>query len=170
MAKTSGRRFVVSDLHLGHVNIIKYANRPFANEADMNDTLIRNWNRVVEPHDKVYDLGDIAMRKTYLGLVKHLNGHKRLIRGNHDIFDVREYLDAGYERVEGVRVFSNEGILMTHIPVHPSTLGHRFAINAHGHVHDQSLNNPRYWNACVEVRGYQPTPFDEIVAAVRKLA
>ena len=37
--------FFTSDLHLGHRNIIRLCGRPFASLEEMDETLIRRWNR-----------------------------------------------------------------------------------------------------------------------------
>jgi calcineurin-like phosphoesterase family protein len=55
----------------------------------MDETLIRNWNRVVGPVDLVFHLGDFSLglgdieRVTWI--FERLHGRKRLILGNHDI-------------------------------------------------------------------------------------
>jgi len=43
--------FVTADLHLGHSNIIKYCDRPFGSAEEMDQTLIDNWNSVVDKND-----------------------------------------------------------------------------------------------------------------------
>lgn len=55
--------FVTSDVHFGHNNIIKYCNRPFQNSDEMDITIINNWNKIVNPDDEVYILGDFALIK-----------------------------------------------------------------------------------------------------------
>lgn len=50
-----------SDLHLGHANIIRYCDRPFADVREMNDELIRRWNETVSSDDEVWVLGDVAL-------------------------------------------------------------------------------------------------------------
>ena len=50
--------FFTSDLHLGHANIIRYCDRPFANVGEMDAELIRRWNETVGEEDVVYFLGD----------------------------------------------------------------------------------------------------------------
>jgi calcineurin-like phosphoesterase family protein len=49
--------YFTADLHLGHANIIRHCDRPFANAAEMDDALIANWNRRVRSSDSVYILG-----------------------------------------------------------------------------------------------------------------
>lgn len=53
--------FFTSDTHFGHVNIIKYCNRPFGSVPEMNAAMIAGWNRHVGPDDTVYHLGDFAL-------------------------------------------------------------------------------------------------------------
>lgn len=75
-----------SDLHLGHTNIIDFADRPFANVTEMNEMLLANWNERVRPEDNVYVLGDYAMGEIMatLNLTRRLMGRKVLVIGNHD--------------------------------------------------------------------------------------
>ena len=50
--------FYIADLHIGHANIIKFDNRPFADLNEMHSVIVDNWNRVVRGDDTVYILGD----------------------------------------------------------------------------------------------------------------
>ncbi len=52
-----------ADTHLGHSNIIKYTNRPFADVKEMDTELVKRWNEVVGPYDVVYHLGDFCLGK-----------------------------------------------------------------------------------------------------------
>lgn len=40
-------KFYISDLHLGHDNIIRFDNRPFGSVEEMTEEIIDNWNSVV---------------------------------------------------------------------------------------------------------------------------
>lgn len=46
--------FYISDLHIGHENILRFDNRPFADVNEMNNKLIENWNARVRSDDTVY--------------------------------------------------------------------------------------------------------------------
>ena len=48
--------YYISDLHIGHANVIKFDNRPFADITEMNNKIIENWNARVRTDDTVYEL------------------------------------------------------------------------------------------------------------------
>ena len=80
------RIFYIADMHFGHKNILKYDKRPFADTEQMDEEIIRRWNERVCDDDTVYVLGDAFFKgeERSIEIMKRLNGHKRLIRGNHD--------------------------------------------------------------------------------------
>jgi calcineurin-like phosphoesterase family protein len=167
--------FVLADTHFGHAAILGFEDRAgqlirpgFSSVGEMDEFIIDRWNTVVKPGDKVYHLGDVAMKKPYVKLALLLNGKKRLVRGNHDIFDDRLYREAGFEAIWGTRVMEvapKESIIMSHIPIHPGSLG-RFVGNVHGHMHVESVPDPRYLNVGVELQHYTPI---EVTEALRLL-
>jgi calcineurin-like phosphoesterase family protein len=165
----------ISDTHFGHYNmacVFKDADgkliRGFSSVEEHDERMVAEWNSRVKPSDHVYHLGDVAMKPGMLQIVKRLNGHKRLVRGNHDIFKTKKYLEVGFEEIYGVRVLDN--LLFTHIPVHPESLG-RFKANVHGHIHEKvyppvvrygDRPNTPYINICVEHTGYAPVTLEDI--------
>ena len=180
-------RFTISDTHFGHANTwAKFTNadgsplRPFSSTEEMDETLVDNWNRVVHPKDTVYHLGDVVIARRNLQTVKRLNGRKILIRGNHDMFKDKDYYEAGFEQIHGVRVFVDKWI-MSHIPLHPGSVTDRFKVNVHGHTHgnrvlqeyDTGMGStwhpeigtridPRYYSVCVEQINYTPISFEDL--------
>lgn len=80
-----GDIFFTSDLHFYHENIIKYCSRPYSSVEQMNEILVRNWNETIGPDDVVYCMGDFSLAIRPVELYTHrLNGHKKLVPGNHD--------------------------------------------------------------------------------------
>jgi len=81
-----GQRWWTSDLHLGHAGILVHTKRPYRHIDDMDVDLIERWNKVVEPSDEVYILGDLAMGAIaeMLALMELFHGTKLLVPGNHD--------------------------------------------------------------------------------------
>lgn len=137
--------------------------RPFANKDEMHEALITRHNEVVKPQDKVYFLGDVAINQKSLAFVEQMQGSKRLVRGNHDIFDDKFYRPY-FKSIYGCRVLTEfGGLVLTHIPIHPSQL-RRFKVNVHGHLHDQVIDEPGYISVCVEQIDYRPIHIDEILA------
>lgn len=185
-------RFVISDTHFGHTNswqLFKRPDgsplRPFTSTEEMDEAMIERWNAKVQPHDVVYHLGDVVINRKYLHLVKRLNGKKRLVRGNHDIFKDQDYRDVGFDSLYGVRVFTDKFIL-SHIPLHPDCITHRFKVNVHGHLHANEVMrtrtnmvhgtmtglvtepDPRYLCVSVEHTNYEPLSFDEVDERIAK--
>jgi calcineurin-like phosphoesterase family protein len=186
------RAFVTSDIHFGHTNILKYCNRPFNSVQHMNETLIQNWNETVTPQDIVFILGDLCMGKLddTLPLVQRLNGHKRLIPGNHDRCwtghnnkpDKQTHWENQYTTV-GIQILPNEIItnlfgilpepaLLCHFPYQgdrtdPERYTEHRPVDTgkfllHGHVHDLWRANGFQFNVGVDVNGYRPVPAETV--------
>lgn len=163
--------FVVSDTHFGHANILKFVRddgspvRSFSSVEEMDECIVDRWNSVVRSGDKVYHLGDVSMSKHHIATVGRCNGHKRLVKGNHDTHPIKLYLPY-FEEVYSSRLLDR--LLLSHIPVHPESIGKSLA-NVHGHVHNSvpALHyGPRYYNVSVEVLGYTPISLEELKARV----
>ncbi len=150
--------FFISDTHFGHNNILGFTRsdngellRPgFANAEEMDEHMIQQWNSVVRPTDKIYHLGDVAMGKRGLQALYRCNGEKILIKGNHDKEKLSEYQNY-FKDVRGSHQF--DGILLTHIPVHPNSLA-RWPVNVHGHLHSNRVHNIGHGG--VELASYDP--------------
>ena len=164
--------FVISDTHFGHSGILTFKNmdgspvRSFDSVQEMDETMVDRWNAVVKPGDHVYHCGDVAMRREHLATVGRCNGHKRLVRGNHDIFRTKDYLKY-FDEIYASRVL--DGMIFTHIPIHPESMG-RFTANVHGHVHGQPQGKygPKYYNVSVEIVGYTPVSLEDLKVRIRK--
>lgn len=160
--------WLVSDTHFFHENIIRYAGRPFSSAEEMNEVMIENWNRVVKPGDKVYHLGDVAMgpREEVPSLLARLKGSKRLIVGNHD--DIPWFCKGGwFKKVLMWRVLPEFNILLTHVPVHESSIHERIVVaggvNVHGHIHEKTSPTGPYRCVCVEHTNYTPVNIEELL-------
>lgn len=172
--------FVTSDSHLFHLNIIRYANRPFSGLDEMHSVLIERWNELVKPEDVVYHLGDVSLcrkdaRARLQAIIGSLNGEKHLIKGNHDDFSTGYYLQSGFKTVSGVKLF--DGKVLSHIPRGEgsakrarrleSYLGEHPKVKhiVHGHTHDAfalDKEKPNHFNVCVEAHDYYPVSWDVV--------
>lgn len=166
------KTFVISDTHFGHRNIITFTNsdgsplRPFQSVEEMDEALVANWNSVVSPEDRVYHLGDVVINRKALPILDRLNGRKCLIKGNHDIFKLKDYLPY-FDDIRSYKVMPKEGIIMSHIPIHPASLA-RWRLNVHGHLHGNTLGDPRYLNVSVEQINFTPLDLQVIIDNLNK--
>lgn len=140
--------------------------RPFTSTEEMDETMVERWNKVVPVSAKVYHLGDVVVRSENYDVLRRLNGHKRLILGNHDHADMAVYAKY-FEKIGSSR--NLEGLLLTHIPVHPQGIMGKIKANVHGHIHNNDHRMPtqlpkEYVNVCVEVVNYTPVNIDDIRA------
>ena len=154
--------WVTSDTHFGHENTIKYCNRPFLSAKEMDEALKENWNKVVKPQDKVYHLGDVYFNsykkdpKYWIDFLNSLNGKKRLILGNHDN-GKDQVLQKVFQEIYMWRAFGEKRLLLTHVPVHQSSIIERWCdYNIHGHTHDSGSPDGPYKSVCVELTNYSP--------------
>ena len=133
----------------------------------MNEYMIEIWNKYIQPGDKVYHLGDFIISESSGAIDKimsRLNGTKVLIRGNHDNAKLSIYAKyfKDIRATSSLRDKHNRRYILSHYPLHPSSLGNCF--NLHGHTHQRSLEDSRYINMCVEATSYMPIDFDSFNA------
>lgn len=174
--------FYISDTHFGHSGIIAFCGRPFDSVDEMDRALIANWNARVREADHVWILGDVVFERDadpgrYLS---RLSGVKHLVIGNHDERNATlaeqstgrtrfagffESVDYAVRRVDS----AHRKLWMSHYPLMEGPKG---TWMLHGHIHNH--RNPSYWdvlrnmdmalNCSVEVNGYMPVTFEELVA------
>lgn len=154
------KKWVISDLHLGHKNILKYSGAlRGGNTSEEHDAwLIDQINSTVKKGDLLYILGDVAFDEESLKLIKKIKGMKILVRGNHDILATQKYLEY-FQQVYGLLSYKGT-FWMSHAPIHPVEL--RGRLNIHGHVHQNSIDDESYINACVEMTYGVPQSLDEL--------
>ena len=163
--------FFIGDTHFGHENILKFEaeHRPFNTVVEMNEAIVERWNKVVNPKDTVWHLGDVVFGMDNLKYLGRLNGNKKLIMGNHDGLNMTEYLKY-FNRVFGcAKVYYGHGkvrAILSHIPVHPQQMESRFHLNIHGHLHSKSLNDNRYFNVSCERNNLTPISLHEIMERI----
>lgn len=133
--------YFTSDLHLGHENILKH--RPqFDSIEEMNETIIRNINDVVNEGDTLYLLGDVSFRipADEAGkLIRQINGHKILVRGNHDpVYDAGIFdKESDYDKVK----YAKHHFILMHYPILYWDNMNLGTIQLHGHIHERAIYN-----------------------------
>jgi calcineurin-like phosphoesterase family protein len=152
---------MIGDTHFGHKRVIEFEKekRPFSSIEEHDQALVDNWNSVVTKRDIVWHLGDVLFTKESFELLSRLNGLKKLVLGNHDVFPLTEY-QKHFSEIYGAVKY--KGFILTHVPIHDSQF-YRFRGNIHGHLHSSRLEDDRYINVSAEQIGLTPVPFDKLV-------
>jgi len=162
--------FLTSDLHLGHDNIRRYCSRPFKDLNHMNSELVRRWNERVSLEDQVFHLGDFCFRNssdtrgegsrtTAQEWLQKLNGHKVMVRGNHDRNNsLRTLVQSCVIEFAGKEYFC----------VHkPDDANHDYMVTFCGHVHERwkyrLYGETTLINVGCDVNDFYPKTIDEIL-------
>lgn len=187
--------YYTSDLHLGNSNIIKYEHRPWKTVEEMDAGLIGNWNQVVGRDDDVYVLGDFCFAGATKAIqyLECLNGHKHLIRGNHDKFmrqqKFKDYVlakehdyffatprshlwqHAPLIKDDGYYKHMNDGeleVILCHFPIlYWDGMDDRGTIHLYGHMHSRpgmQHPHPDAYNVGVDVNNYRPVTLAQLMA------
>lgn len=181
--------YYISDLHFDHANIIHFDNRKFKTVDEMNQTLINNWNRVVNNGDHVYILGDFCWKTEprWFEILTQLNGQKTLILGNHDITPSKQTRHL-FADVKEYKVVDDNGrkVVLSHYPI-PCYRNHYYGwYHLYGHVHSsfewnmmehcKYLMQELYTVQCemynvgcmMPYMNYTPRTLDEIIAGYKE--
>ena len=167
--------YFIADTHFGHTNVLRLCNRPFETVEQMNEMFIENWNRRVTGRDSIYVIGDLFFRcEDPDAILRRLHGKKHLIVGNHDSswmskVDARKF----FQSVELMKVISDGEHAMTLCRYPLLSWKHaKTSYMIHGHIHANTEMD--FWpliairenvlNAGVDLNGFQPVPFDELLA------
>jgi len=157
-------RYVVSDHHFTHDNIIEYCDRPFSSVGQMHDVLVSRFHETVDPGATLLHLGDVAMDMRDGSLtvewLSRLSESAVLVRGNYDSAVDAE--DASFPVVDACIVESGgRRFYCTHRPEDTPEWWDGWVL--HGHHHD---NHPREFplvrtderrvNVGVELLDYRP--------------
>lgn len=167
--------FFTSDTHFFHRNIAgpkvsKWPDgfRNFNDEFEMNQILIKNWNKRVAPNDIVYHLGDVSFGQPHNTgeLLRQLHGTIHLCIGNHEkpaLANRGRFASVcHYNEV----TINKQKFVLFHYPIESWDHKHHGAIHLHGHTHykltsvgisrvDVGVDNP--------FSGYAPFDVDEVI-------
>lgn len=159
-----------SDLHLGHANIIKYCNRPFEDVEEMDEILIKNWNKVVKTGDIVYHVGDFCFR-TPEHYIKKLNGKIVFIRGSHDkIIESLLYKDSVVITKPVMDEYGNpRPLVMSHYAMRSWSMSHYASWHIFGHHHGKLEPYGLSFDVGVDCWDYYPITIQEIAEKMATL-
>ena len=178
---TGNKVYFTADTHFNHANIIKFCNRPFNDVEQMNETLINNWNCVVNKDDTVFHLGDFCLggAAEWTRLLDRLNGKIYLILGNHDLKNIRQGFIQRFEHVS-MQMFitvDKQKMYLSHYPFLCFEGGYKEVWQLFGHVHTRKNNTgidaerlqylyPTQYDVGVDNNDFKPVSFEEVKSII----
>jgi calcineurin-like phosphoesterase family protein len=149
--------YFTSDLHIGHNSIHKY--RTKFSSAEENHHYCLDLMSKLNKRDILIILGDFIFDcSTYDRYVEDLNKMScriKLLMGNHDTL-----LLHNTPKVEiQLPLYTYKGMWLSHCPIHPQEIRGRKG-NVHGHLHQSSLNDSRYFNVNINANDYKFVPLE----------
>ena len=162
------KTWITADLHLGE-DRFEIMGRAFTNAQEHVDTLLDNYNALVNPEDTVIINGDVCYQKApqFLPQINRFHGRKILIRGNHDrIFsdiDLAPYFESIIAEGQGMEWEAKDGdnVIPCYITHYP-TQGCNERFNLVGHVHSAWKYQHNSFNVGVDTNCMRPVNMDKI--------
>jgi len=162
-------RYVISDHHFGHANIIEYCDRPFSSVGEMDTTLLDRYYEAVDADDLLVHLGDVAMdmqngRET-VEYFQQLDGDL-LVRGNHDVGLAPE--EAPFPVVDScILEHGDHRFYCTHRPEDVPESWDGWVLHGHHHNNDTErypfvATDERRVNVSSELLNFRPITLDAV--------
>lgn len=168
------KTFFTADWHLGHENVIKFCDRPFANAEEMDREIVAKCNDIVGKNDRLIMLGDFTMRPMpelhkYIESIKC--GNIILVLGNHD----HKGRMKNFFKIYDIFETRSPHIVCCHYAMSVWNKSHRGSYHVYGHSHagaedylDQAFPGRRSMDVGVDniakLKGdYRPISVDEVV-------
>lgn len=159
-------RYLIGDTHFGDDTIRKLEVRPFETVEKQTDEMVKLWNSIVDSEDIVYIVGDfvdVDADRYHLEKIRNLNGHKILIRGNHDTESDAFYYALGIEKIYDLSVIIDDFWIVSH---EPKYVNRNFPYaNIFAHVHNNPIYkdySSRHYCVSAERIGFKPILFSKV--------
>ncbi len=149
------------DTHLGHRGITKYRDQ-FASAEEHDTYILEQLHSTVSKRDTLVMMGDTTFTLEALQQVAKIKCKKKiLVLGNHCTEKrlVPAYCDV-YDEIHSM--YSARKVWHSHCPIHPSQFRERI-LNIHAHLHEDIIDDPRYFSVSMERINYTPISFQEIM-------
>ena len=167
------KTWIGSDLHFGHKRIMTFCQETRSKYDDvnhMNESMVEEWNTLVDQDDQVILLGDIAFLSPHqaAGYLNRLNGTKILIIGNHDRHLLESHLFRDcFSAIHEYLEFKHDGrdIVLFHFPILQWAKMHYVSIHFYGHLHNKlsGLEGYRARNVGMDATGKILTLLDDAI-------
>jgi calcineurin-like phosphoesterase family protein len=168
--------YYTSDWHLGHKNIIRYSNRPFADVEEMNRAIIDNMKAKLKKGDRLYFVGDLSFQsieKTtrLMQELKDATGALLyFVPGNHDPKDTHDILCSDgetplWEHISPLMEVHDRKrkVILCHYAMKVWNKSHHGAYHLFGHSHGSMPGTTQSMDVGVDPCQFQPVTLDECI-------
>lgn len=188
--------YLTSDLHLGHDKDFIYKPRGFNSVDEANESIISNWNSIINEDDLIYVLGDLTLGdiETNIKLIEQLKGKLFVIVGNHDTDNRLNYYSTCHNIIDiqyAYRIkYRKKLFWLSHYPTNTSndysvsdsnnkidtTIKNRIrkeptVWNLHGHTHSnevfQSDLSYGHYNVALDAHDNKPVNIETIIDDIK---
>lgn len=156
------KNYFGSDFHLGHINVLRYDNRPFDSIEEHDYDILKYLENTLKPGDNFYYMGDFSMFKKrkgqtdrteeYLDRIWGTGANLYFIKGNHDHDNTiklykkyGKYL-GGLERIK----INGQDIVLCHYAMRVWDKSHYGSWHLYGHSHDNLDYNKESWGKSMD--------------------
>ena len=161
-----------SDFHLGHFNIIRYCNRPFADTREMDEVIVDRLNALVKPNDTLLAETEVS-EEIHDNVAAYRNRLAcqtvNFIDGNHDKTTRQlQHLFSSWSSLSEISI-GKQGIVLCHYAMKVWPNHSRGAWQLYGHSHGNLPDDPisLSMDVGVDSHDFRPWHFDEIQAVMK---
>lgn len=159
--------YFTSDTHFNHNHIRLYCKRPFSSCEEMDGRIIYNWNKVVQPGDTIYHLGDFAFggHEIVKQYRYRLNGKIHLILGNHDYNNRIKNIAGIFSSVNDLLEikYNHQRIILCHYAMRTWSSSHSNSIQLYGHSHGNIPGIGKQMDVGVDCWNFTPISIDKVL-------
>lgn len=171
--------YYIADCHFGDDKVIAFSRRPFSSVEEMDEVMIERWNARVYDWDDVYILGDLVCRSSEpLRYLDRLKGRLHLVCGNHDgMLQSDPACRARFAEIRDYLVIRDgmHRLVLFHYPLLEWDGFYYGTWHLYGHIHnhpsltqERAKQLPKALNCGVDLTGFRPLRFDELVSCNKK--
>jgi len=165
--------YFTADWHLYHENIIRFCTRPFKDINHMNRTILDNVNEVVLPDDRLFNLGDVALKNVNWTSIRASIVCKNVfvVPGNHD----REsQLKEHFSILPQCYMYESGGfrLVLAHYAMRIWAHSHHGAGHLYGHSHGKlpPIPGAMAFDIGVDCWNFKPLSLNQVKAEMKRLA
>ncbi len=155
--------YITSDTWFGREQILDIANRrSWSNVSEMNQALIKSWNKSIKKNDVVLHLGNFSWDpETARTILSKLNGTILFMQGSSDdaLLEVYQEFNNLYILPNDITILPNHDLVLCHYPLSMWPGKDSGTIHMHGHAiysHKTNLSIEHRFNMCTDYWGYSP--------------